>query len=176
MDEDTALVVDGDGNMEVVGTNGASIFDLSLAQNQPFAYDEEGNVLFPLPLFNLFGVSMDYLTEGDKWVHSNPKSSRFIPAKNKVAVKDPNLKCPPSNLYNIFGKEVFLNIAQQLNQASCNQTMGYSLPVPSSPLYVARMTKQDSTKSFRSAEGALSFQNLVIDFFPSYYVDDTLGD
>lgn len=99
VDEDTALVVDGD-DARVIGYRGALIMDLSDAQS-----DDE------IASFNLRNVKLTYLDRGDS---INLKTREVTPSKEKVADRHIDPRAPdfrPRFRHRVFCNDILGNMA-----------------------------------------------------------------
>eukprot|EP01100_Stratorugosa_tubuloviscum_P001682 TRINITY_DN1382_c3_g1_i1.p1 TRINITY_DN1382_c3_g1~~TRINITY_DN1382_c3_g1_i1.p1 ORF type:complete len:319 (-),score=136.07 TRINITY_DN1382_c3_g1_i1:112-1068(-) len=177
IDENTALVVDAYGNMEVVGPAGVTIVDVANAYQVSTVYDQNNNALFTLTNWNLFNITYNYLTDGDRF---EPNTGRITISNDKSSILGKESRAQSiMNVGNIFAANIFTSVAIDLFDSQSLQTIAKTHLV--TPQYATRMTKVTGQSNAyknptQNSNNVLTIVNMKLDFYSIVPFDDTLGD
>jgi len=145
IDENTAAVVKGDGQVEIVGRSGAVLLDLGAVA--------PGATTRPL---RLAGARVSLLGPGDVY---DPSSQRVTPAARRRAV-DPAQAAsatPSAATRDILGRDALVDVLVALVAGSAQDVHGVASDPGASrrPGFTFRFSRSDATRAFHADEAAL---------------------
>lgn len=162
IDENTALLVRGQNEVEIIGYKGAILFDLSGAKT-----DSKN------PEFNIENASISYLSHGDRF---NIATKKVSPASDKTLItstESEDSDQAPNFHPNILANTAVVELMSQLMESK--QTVAKGLAFGDQNSIKGRLgyefvftKKTDSTAYFSSSSGAETFTllNLNLDIYP----------
>ncbi|MDL2356028.1 MAG: cyanophycinase [Pseudomonadota bacterium] len=158
IDENTAMVVGPDREVEVIGYKGALLIDLAAASTAPGA-------------FNLANARLSYLDSGDRF---NLRSGAFTPAADKAAGKlDPAEPYYREPLFNadILGNSAVVDLMGKLIDSDQPEAIGLTLGSPRSVQpelgFEFRFSRvRDSVGYLSAASETYSVYNVRLDIRP----------
>ena len=160
IDENTAMVVDAQREVEIVGYSGALLIDLSRASTDPAKTG-----------FNVDNVAISYLDRGDKY---NLNSRRYTPAPDKADGKlDPARPYRSAPIFNnnILASNAVIDVMEKLIDNSQQQALGLALSAPDEADpdlgFEFKFSKTADSVGYESqAAEAYSIYNLRLDIRP----------
>jgi cyanophycinase len=162
IDENTALLVRGQNEVEIIGYKGAILFDLNGAKT------DSNN-----PEFNIENASISYLSHGDRF---NIATKKISPASDKTLItstESEDSDQAPSFHPNILANTAVVELMSQLMESKQTVAKGLAFGDQNSTKgqlgYEFIFTKKtDSTAYFSSSSGAETFTllNLNLDIYP----------
>jgi cyanophycinase len=158
IDEDTAMVVLPNRDVEVVGYKGALVLDLANATVHEGA-------------FNVSGVRVSYLDNGDRW---NIATHEFTPSEDKADGKlDPSRPYYREPLFSadILGNSTVVDLMSKLIDSDQPEAIGITLGSPNGVQpdlgFEFRFTRTGDSVGYQSAStDAYSIVNLRLDIRP----------
>jgi cyanophycinase len=160
IDENTAIILDGQHNVEVIGYQGALLLDLAQAETNGSEKD-----------FNLSNARISYLDRGDRY---NLQTRVYTPSIDK---KDGKLD--PANPYldeqvysaDILGHNTVLVMMEKLINNSRSEAIGIAAAAPGDPRpdlgFEFKLTRDASSVGYESATAdAYTILNLRMDVRP----------
>ncbi|WP_229261410.1 cyanophycinase [Duganella margarita] len=160
IDENTAVIIDGQRNVEVIGYQGALLLDLEKAQTNGTE-----------KAFNLTNARISYLDRGDRY---NLETRQYTPSSDKKDGKlDPASPYLDEQVYSadILGHNTVLVMMEKLINNSRSEAIGIAAPAPGDPRpdlgFEFKLTRDASSVGYESATSdAYTILNLRMDVRP----------
>jgi cyanophycinase len=160
IDENTAVVINGQREVEVIGYQGALLLDLTLATTNGSEKD-----------FNLSNARISYLDRGDRY---NLPKRQYTPSADKI-----DGKLDPANPYlneqvysaDVLGHNTVLVMMEKLINNARSEAIGIASPAPGEPRadlgFEFKLTRDASSVGYESATAdAYTILNLRLDVRP----------
>jgi cyanophycinase len=160
IDENTAVIINGKHEVEVIGYQGALLLDLAQASTNGKEKD-----------FNLTGARISYLDRGDRY---NLQTRQYTPSADKVDGKlDPAKPYLNEQVYSadVLGHNTVLVMMEKLINNSRSEAIGIASAAPGDPRedlgFEFKLTRDASSVGYESATAdAYTILNLRLDVRP----------